>query len=162
MSTTSSKDWFVLFTKPRSEKKLAELLIRDGIEAYCPVQIQYKQWSDRKKKVETPLLPSMILVRLEETERDRVFNRKQALRYLYWLGRPATVSTKEVEGLISMAEDTTFEKHGLEKLKPGETLDMTKLGFEQVEGTVKFVNQRECWIILKHLGYLVKFKRTKA
>ncbi|MBZ9777961.1 UpxY family transcription antiterminator [Psychroflexus sp. CAK8W] len=152
--------WFVLYTKPRSEKKLAEQLLGDGIQAYCPTRVEIKQWSDRKKKVETPLLPSMILVNIKDEERDRVFNRKHAVRYLYWLGRPARVTTEEVESLRSMIEDSQFESQGLEKLKPGEKLDMTSLGFEHIQGTVQFVNDQECWIVLENLGYVVKFKRN--
>lgn len=152
--------WFVLYTKPRSEKKLTEQLLGDGIQAYCPTRVEIKQWSDRKKKVETPLLPSMILVNIKDEERDRVFNRKHAVRYLYWLGSPAKVTTEEVESLRSMIEDSQFESQGLEKLKPGEKLDMTSLGFEHIQGTVKFVNDQECWIVLENLGYVVKFKRN--
>jgi transcription antitermination factor NusG len=152
--------WFVLYTKPRSEKKLAEQLLDDGIQAYCPSKVEIKQWSDRKKKVETPLLPSMILVNIKDGERDRVFNRKHAVRYLYWLGKPARVTSEEVESLRSMIEDSQFESRGLQKLKPGEKLDMTALGFEHVQGTVKFVNAQECWIVLENLGYVVKFRKS--
>ncbi|SDG46776.1 UpxY family transcription antiterminator [Psychroflexus sediminis] len=152
--------WLVLYTKPRAEKKLAEQLLQDGIEAYCPVQVEIKQWSDRKKKIESPLLPSMILVNIDEDKRDRVFDRKHAVRYLYWLGEPAKVTSEEVESLRSMAEDSQFESQGLEKLKPGEKLDMTALGFEHIQGTVKFVNTQECWIVLENIGYVVRFKKT--
>lgn len=156
----SSYPWFVLYTKPRTEKKLADQLLDDGFEAYCPVKVELKQWSDRKKKVETPLLPSMILVNIPYEERDKVFHRKHAIRYLYWLGQPARVTSEEVESLRSMVEDSQFESQGLKKLKPGEKLDMTSLGFEHIEGTVKFVNAQECWIVLESLGYIVKFKKT--
>jgi transcription antitermination factor NusG len=156
----TSSYWFVLYTKPRAEKKLADQLMEDGIEAYCPSQVEIKQWSDRKKKIETPLLPSMILVRIPNEDRDKVFGRKNAVRYLYWLGQPAKVTTEEVESLRSMVEDSQFESQGLQKLKPGEKLDLTSLGFKHIQGTVKFVNANECWIVLENLGYLVKFKKA--
>lgn len=163
MSPTSetSSHWLVLYTKPRAEKKLADQLLEDGIEAYCPTQIEVKQWSDRKKKVESPLLPSMILVQIPSEERERVFNRTHAVRYLYWLGKPAQVTPEEVECLRSMTEDSQFESQGLKKLNPGEKLDMTALGFEQIQGTVKYVNEKECWIVLENLGYIVKFKKSQ-
>lgn len=159
-SSKTQSHWFVLYTRPRAEKKLAEQLLEDGIEAYCPTQVEVKQWSDRKKKVETPILPSMILVNIKDGERDRVFNSAHAVRYLYWLGKPARVTSEEVESLRSMTEDSQFESQGLEELKPGEKLDMTALGFEHIQGTVKFVTTQECWIVLENLGYIVKFKRN--
>ncbi|MFD0931973.1 UpxY family transcription antiterminator [Psychroflexus salinarum] len=159
-SLKTQSHWFVLYTKPRAEKKLAEQLREDGIESYCPTQIKVKQWSDRKKKIEIPILPSMILVNIKDDERDKVFNRRHAVRYLYWLGQPAKVTSEEVESLRSMLEDSQFESQGLEKLKPGEKLDMTALGFEHIQGTVKFVTAQECWIVLENLGYVLKFKRN--
>jgi transcription antitermination factor NusG len=57
--------WFVLYTQPRNEKKVAERLEKLGIKAYCPMTIQVRQWSDRKKKVEVPLLNSYVFVPIE-------------------------------------------------------------------------------------------------
>ena len=160
MDTPKTFHWYVLYTKSRAEKKLAQQLTEDGIEAYCPTKVEIKQWSDRKKKVETPLLPSMILVHIQNTKRNKVFLRENAVRYLYWLGKPAEVTSEEVESLRSMVEDSQFKSQGLEKLKPGEKLDMSALGFKNIEGTVKFVNTNECWIVLENSGFIVKFKKS--
>ena len=59
-------NWFVIHTKPRFEKKVEERLLSLGIEAYCPTRKEIRLWSDRKKKIDIPVLPSMVLVRLEE------------------------------------------------------------------------------------------------
>ena len=47
--------WYALYTQPRQEKKVVSRLEQLGIEVYCPLLIQVRQWSDRKKKVEVPL-----------------------------------------------------------------------------------------------------------
>ena len=44
--------WFAIYTRPKNEKKVTFSLEKMGIEAYCPMITQVKQWSDRKKKVE--------------------------------------------------------------------------------------------------------------
>ena len=62
MRQKSQKDWFVLCTKARQELKVLESLSQLGIETYTPTKIAVKRWSDRKKKVKTCLLPSMVLV----------------------------------------------------------------------------------------------------
>jgi hypothetical protein len=36
-------------------EKVAEQLTKMGIECYCPLITQVRQWSDRKKKVVVPL-----------------------------------------------------------------------------------------------------------
>ncbi|MFB1040613.1 MAG: UpxY family transcription antiterminator, partial [Polaribacter sp.] len=70
----NSKKWFVLCTKPRNELKVTERLSRIGVEVYTPTKIEVRQWSDRKKKVLVPLLPSMVLGKLLEKEVETVFD----------------------------------------------------------------------------------------
>ena len=49
LSIMSDKKWYVLYSKPRWEKKVDAALIRKGIESWCPVNKIEKQWTDRKK-----------------------------------------------------------------------------------------------------------------
>jgi hypothetical protein len=42
--------WFVIYTRPQQEKKVAAGLTKIGVEAYCPIVTEVRQWSDRKKK----------------------------------------------------------------------------------------------------------------
>ena len=62
-------EWFALYTKPRNEKKVAENLAALDIEVYCTLVTNIKQWSDRKKKVESHLFPSSVFVKIEEATR---------------------------------------------------------------------------------------------
>ena len=55
-------NWYVLYTKPKWEKKVAEQLQAMGIDCYCPLVMKERQWSDRKKKVEMPLFNSYVFV----------------------------------------------------------------------------------------------------
>src|SRR5690606_20682493 len=89
--------WFVLYTKPRAEKKTAEQLARMGVEVYCPVVRTMRQWSDRKKKVDIPLFSSYLFVNLTEEERNVVFRASGVVRYLFWLGKPAVVRQEEID-----------------------------------------------------------------
>jgi transcription antitermination factor NusG len=56
------KKWYVLYTNPRAEKKVAQTLSDKGFEVYLPLQTTLKQWSDRKKKVEEPLFKSYLFI----------------------------------------------------------------------------------------------------
>jgi len=55
--------WYALYVKPRSEKKVNKLLLKKNIEVYLPLVKKLKKWSDRKKEVLEPLIPSYIFVR---------------------------------------------------------------------------------------------------
>ena len=149
--------WYVLFTKPKSEKKVAEKLEQKGIEVCCPVRVEVRQWSDRKKKVEVPLLPSMVLVKLEDNERHLVFETQGVVRYLFWLGEPATVSESEIEALLDIKNQNS-NILGVEPLTVGTDIEVKGLGMTLEKGTVKYISGNQCWVVLHSLGYVIKLQ----
>lgn len=56
--------WFALYTMPRTEKKVHARLASKGVDVYLPLVTTVRQWSDRKKKVQVPLIPSIVFVRV--------------------------------------------------------------------------------------------------
>ena len=96
MTALDSKKWFVIYTKPRTEIKVSQRLSVSGIENYTPTRIEIRQWSDRKKKIQVPLLPSMVLVNIHEKEVNKVFEVIGVVRYLFENQKRAEVSNKEV------------------------------------------------------------------
>lgn len=155
--STAKEEWFVLYTKPRAEKKLADSLTQDGIECYCPIRTEVRQWSDRKKKVKVPILPSMILVKTDEKNRNDVFRYAAAVRYLFEFGKPAVVRDIEVESLRKSLEKSVAH-HEIERLQPGQRINLESLGFSNVEGTVQYVKGNACWVVLDGVGYVVKME----
>ena len=67
------KKWYVIYTRPRWEKKVASLLQAKAIEHYCPLNRVMKQWSDRKKIVLEPLFKGYIFVKVKESVRYGVY-----------------------------------------------------------------------------------------
>ena len=149
--------WYVLITKPKYELKVAERLLEDGFEVCCPTRIEVRQWSDRKKKVTVPLLPSMVLINVAEKERSQVFEVPGAVRYLFWLGEAAVVPAKEVELLKEIA-DKKQQVLSTEKIGVGQEIDLSAFGLSAKKGTVKYVSGNQCWVVLHNLGYVVKLK----
>jgi transcriptional antiterminator RfaH len=78
------EQWYVLYTQPRQELKIYEKLSYMGVEAYCPYVIQIRQWSDRKKKIKVPVIPSTIFVKLADHQRRLVFNCSGVKRYMFF------------------------------------------------------------------------------
>ena len=95
MIILDSKKWFVVYTKPRTEIKVSQRLSFLGIENYMPTRLEVRQWSDRKKKILVPLLPSMVLVSIHEKELNKVFEVAGVVRYLFEQGKRAVVSDAE-------------------------------------------------------------------
>ncbi len=110
--------WFVIYTKPNFEIKVAEGINSIGLNAYCPVYTEIKQYSDRKKKVTKPLLKSYVLVQLTDTDRTKVFSIPGALRYVFWLGKPAEVRAEEIE-ILKTNLTGSYDQVSISKLVKG-------------------------------------------
>lgn len=149
--------WFVLITKPKSEIKVANRLVELSFEVCCPTRIEVRQWSDRKKKVVVPLLPSMVLVQCDEKKRAEVFAVQGAVRYLFWLGKPAIVPENEVILLKEIANQKE-QILATEKINIGQEIDLKPFGITAEKGTVKYISGNQCWVVLHSLGYVVKLK----
>jgi transcriptional antiterminator RfaH len=149
----ASEKWFVLCTKPRNEIKVAERLSKTGIEVYAPTRIAIRQWSDRKKKVTTPLLPSMLLVRLLEKEVHTVFEVSGVLRFLFEQGKRASVSNEEVLAMRRYLEATAAEDEKV--LGVG---DAVKVPLLDEPATLLSIKGKKCLAQLQKLGAIVSFQ----
>ena len=89
-------NWYVVYTRPRWEKKVAETLLHKGIINYCPLNKVLKQWSDRKKIVLEPLFKGYVFIRIEETKKWDVKKIDGIINYVHWLGKPARVKESEI------------------------------------------------------------------
>jgi transcription antitermination factor NusG len=103
----SRKNWYVIYTKPRWEKKVYSLLIDKEIEAYCPLNRVRRKWSDRIKWVVEPLFKSYVFVKVTEENLSGVRLINGVVNFVYWLGRPAVVKNKEIETIRKFLNDYT-------------------------------------------------------
>ena len=145
--------WFVLFTKPRHELKVLERLISLGIQAYTHTKIVTRQWSDRKKKITIPLLPSMVLVNLENKDPNLVFDIPGVVRYLFEQGKRAVVSNAEVVAMQCYQNNTLQIDEN--ELKIGDTVKVPLLEQEAILLSQKW---KKCIAQLKKLGAIVSFQ----
>ena len=108
MKTLDSKKWFVIYTKPRTEITVSQRLSVLVIENYTPTRTAFMKWSDRKKKILVPLLPSMVLVSIHEKEVNKVFEVAGVVRYLFENQKRAEVSNEEVLAMKYYLENTYY------------------------------------------------------
>ena len=148
-------NWFVLHTRPRSELKVQKQLISMGIIAYCPTRSEIKIWSDRKKKIDIPVLPSMVLVNIEEKDINKVFQSSGVIRYMFWLGKRAVVRQAEIDILKKyLSGSYNCINCDLTHIKVGDNFSLSS--FNNQTGIVKRISNNKIWIYLKSIGYSVK------
>lgn len=93
-----SKRWYVALVRMHHEKKTAERLEKMGIETFVPIQPEVHQWSDRRKTVDTVLLPMMVFVHVNPKERMEVLSFSTVSRYMVLRGEstPAVIPDEQM------------------------------------------------------------------
>ena len=153
--------WFVVYTKPNFEIKVAEGINSIGLNAYCPVYTEIKKYSDRKKKVTKPLLKSYVLVQLTDTDRTKVFSIPGVLRYVFWLGKPAEVRAKEIE-ILKTNLTGSYVQVSISKLVKGKQYTIPAGPFKGQTGKVLDILKNKLRLELPSLGIFVTLSKATA
>ena len=152
MDTPADKNWYVLYTKPRHEKKVAERLSEAGYTTYCPLHKVKRQWSDRIKVVEEPLFRSYIFINIEDHKREEVFTFPGNVRYLFWLRRPAVVRPVEIEAIQKWLGHYDHDSLEIEDITPGTLVRITSGQFMNEEAILLDQSRNNAVVQLKALG----------
>jgi transcriptional antiterminator RfaH len=155
------KNWFVVYTRPQQELKVATQLSAMGITNYCPTITLIKQYSDRKKKVTKPLLSSYVMVELEDKERNKVFACSGIVRYLFFLGKPAVIPTSDIT-LMQDHLSGVYNDSKITTLSVGDSHTITQGPFSGVTGKVVETNNTKVKLELASLGMQIILKKQAA
>lgn len=146
--------WFALYTKSRNEKKVHEQLVARGIESFLPMQKILKQWSDRKKWVEEPMIRSYVFVRITEREYFEVLNTPGAVRFIFFEGKAAMIPDWQIVAikhiLVSGEDVEVSDQH----FEAGDKVMITRGPFHDIPGElVNFKGSRKVVIRIDHIGH---------
>lgn len=155
-------NWYVVYTKPKWEKKVAERLNDIGVVAYCPLITKISQWSDRKKKISVPLFNSYIFVHIEDKFRNQVFEVPGAVRYLFWLGKPAEVKDSEIETIKNWLSAPNKFEVAVDQWKKGDAIVLESGPFKSQSAVIMEVKQNEYILILESLGCVLKVNKKEV
>lgn len=152
-------NWYVVYTKPKWEKKVAKRLNEIGVVTYCPLITKISQWSDRKKIVSVPLFNSYIFVQIEDKNRNRVFEITGAVRYLFWLGKPAVVKNSEIETIRNWLSSPADYHVSLGKLERGDKIVLESGPFINQSAVIQEVKQNHYILILESMGCVLRVEK---
>lgn len=155
------KKWFVVCTKPQQELKVSSQLSTMGITNYCPTITLVKQYSDRKKKVNKPILSSYLMVQLEENKRQKVFACSGIVRYLFFLGKPAVVAASDIT-LMQNHLNGVYNDIKVTTLSIGDSHTIKKGPFSGVSGKVVETDNTKVKLELASLGMHITLKKQAA
>ena len=154
-------NWYVLYTKPRHEKKVAERLIGEGYTVYCPLHKVVRNWSDRTKVAQEPLFKGYVFIQLEEHKRDEVFAFPSTVRYLFWQRRPAIVRKEEIATIQKFLGHYHHERLKVTDITPGRYVRITSGKFMNEEGVLLDASNSKALVQLKELGIQLSLNLTQ-
>ena len=99
------KNWYLVYTKPKCEKKVAGLLTKKRIENFCPLNGKTLKQFRKNKVVYEPLFPSFVFVCLQESEKSTIRQIENVVNFVYWKGNPAIINDEEIKAIKHFSEE---------------------------------------------------------
>jgi transcription antitermination factor NusG len=107
-----SANWFAAYTLSHHEKHVALLLKGREVESFLPLYATLHHWRNRsKQKLELPLFPNYVFVRIDPRERVRVLEVPGVLSLIGFGRKPAPLPDLEIEALRSGIGQRRVEPH---------------------------------------------------
>ena len=154
-NTVVTRKWLAIYSKPRWEKKVNQLLVEKGFESYCPLNKVRRKWSDRMKIVEEPLFKSYVFIKVSDEDRTAVRMTPGVINFVYWEGKPAVIKEKEINIIKRFLNEyenvevqpINLQVHQRVKITTGPLMDH--------EGKVVSVRRKEVKVAIDSLGYIL-------
>jgi transcription antitermination factor NusG len=111
-ATPHKRHWYAAYTCAQHEKRVAQQLAERDVEHVLPLYSAIHRWKDRRVRVDLPLFPGYVFVRLVLHDRLRVLQIPGVVRLVGFGGSPTAVPDEQVEALRSgLAAGLRVEPH---------------------------------------------------
>jgi transcription antitermination factor NusG len=147
----SVSKWYAVFVRSNQEKQVEAHLNGLHLEHYLPCYSSVRQWKDRSVKLEMPLFPGYLFVRLPLQERMRVLTISQVVSLVGAKNSPSPISDDEIAGIRAAVEHGNAEPH--QYLEVGQRIVITAGVMRGLEGILLTVRSRARVVIsLRPIG----------
>ncbi|MEO8765521.1 MAG: UpxY family transcription antiterminator [Ginsengibacter sp.] len=149
------KNWYVVYTRPNYEKKMATCLAKKNIESFCPVNYRKIESIRRIKTIREPLFKSYVFAKMTPAEIPLVKLVTGVKGILYWQNLPAVIKQDEIDAIRDFTSDNRFivlERAPVDMHDIMRVVDNTSYF---MEGNVIAVKHKALKVILPSLGYVM-------
>ena len=101
------KYWYILYSRPGTEKKISASLTKRRVEHFLPMSFQPKSRFSGKP-VKEPLFPGYIFILVTPSELPEIQNAVGALSHVYWKNEPIVVPFSDI---LRIKEFTEMYEH---------------------------------------------------
>lgn len=160
-SNINLKHWHALYVSSRTEKKVMQSLLSKNIESYVPLVKTMRQWSDRKKMVEFPLINGYVFVNISALEIDKTLQTKGIVNFVRESGKVAVIREEEINRLKQLV-DLGYQIESdvsSSELEIGNKVKITSGPLKNIEGfIINKLNDKFLVVQLESIGKSIKVK----
>jgi len=121
---SADEKWYAIYTRPRAEKQVHQRLAETGVESYLPLQKTIRQWSDRKKLIEKPLLSSYLFVRIHPKNFPLVYKVSGVVKFVSFEGQPVSIPQKQIDILRLLIDSNAEIEVSSENFTKGDSVEV--------------------------------------
>lgn len=167
MAETDPLPWYALYVHSRAEKKVYAYLTDKGYEAYLPLVVTVKKWSDRMKKVEEPLFKSYLFVRADIRKYFDILNIPGVTRFVSFNKEAAVVPQNQINAIKRYCDDYTDDDDKVQEneFHEGQLVRITSGAMAGLIGRLAPIdNKKRLIVFIESVGrYLpINIARTKV
>jgi transcription termination/antitermination protein NusG len=93
------KEWYIIYTKHKCEKKVAACLKRKKIQNFYPLNCRHIKEYRVNKIVYEPLFTSYVFAKIERSQTDILKQFNRVINLVYWKNELATIPEKEIDAI---------------------------------------------------------------
>ncbi len=159
-SLTRVRTWFVLYLKPRCEKKTADHCVRLEVPHYLPLRSETKVFQRRRVTVAKPVFPGYLFVAFDDRQRIELLKTNHIVRILEPAGRRELLHQL---AQIRKALRIDPSLGAAAALTRGRAVRIRGGPFLGVDGRIEALRgETEVWLNVDILGQAVKVKIERA
>jgi len=129
--------WFAIYTRANSEKKVSEKLIEKNIECYFPTKKVLKVWSDRKKWIEEPLFRCYLFVKVSYKEFFETLNTTGVVCFVTFGGKAQSIPENQINNVKTFMSQIDHEVTlSFEKIQKGVMVQVASGSLKGISGEV--------------------------
>jgi len=152
------KNWYIIYTKAKREKKVASLFTKKKIENFIPLNSKQVISGRKRKMVQLPLFESYLFANIQEHEINKIKMIDGVVSLAYWKQKPAIIRKEEIEVIREFTIDhqnITLEKTRVNVNDVAKVIDGSRYS---IEGNILTVKNTTVKVNLPSIGFALVAK----
>lgn len=136
--------WYLVYTRPNTERRVYDELRRRNVVAYLPVQkVCQVARQSLKNDTEVPLFPNYLFVQIDSAEQWSILDVQGITRYVSFGDAPVRLACQEISRVRELECQLNSDKGQSEPIRLGDRVEITEGLFVGKQGVIMKMGGRK-------------------